>query len=129
MDLGGIPCIISDTAGLRSDSTDIIEQEGMRRAREAFKKAELKIFIGDASDQISLNEAEDMLQVLLKDLDADDDEIVSDEDYKVPSSGYRLLTVLNKADLVIPHKEGGCIVLVIYCWAVLLYLYLVSFVC
>jgi tRNA modification GTPase len=33
MDLGGIPCIISDTAGLRAGSDDPIEVEGMRRAR------------------------------------------------------------------------------------------------
>ena len=33
MDLGGVPCIVSDTAGLRVDSTDAIEIEGMRRAR------------------------------------------------------------------------------------------------
>ena len=33
MDLAGVPCIVSDTAGLRSDSSDIIELEGMNRAR------------------------------------------------------------------------------------------------
>ena len=33
MDLGGVPCIISDTAGLRSHSDDVIEIEGMKRAR------------------------------------------------------------------------------------------------
>ena len=33
MDLGGIPCIISDTAGLRAGSSDPIEVEGMLRAR------------------------------------------------------------------------------------------------
>ncbi len=33
MDLGGVPCVISDTAGLRGDSSDPVELEGMRRAR------------------------------------------------------------------------------------------------
>lgn len=33
MDVGGIPCVLSDTAGLRMDSADPIELEGMRRAR------------------------------------------------------------------------------------------------
>ena len=33
MDLGGYRCIISDTAGLRTESIDMIELEGMRRAR------------------------------------------------------------------------------------------------
>uniref|UniRef100_A0A8C7YER4 GTP binding protein 3, mitochondrial n=1 Tax=Oryzias sinensis TaxID=183150 RepID=A0A8C7YER4_9TELE len=33
LDIGGFPVLLSDTAGLR-DSTDLIEQEGVRRARE-----------------------------------------------------------------------------------------------
>ena len=33
LELAGVPCIVSDTAGLRSDSSDLIEMEGMRRAR------------------------------------------------------------------------------------------------
>jgi hypothetical protein len=33
MDLGGVPCIVSDTAGLRTSSGDVIEIEGMKRAR------------------------------------------------------------------------------------------------
>lgn len=101
MDLGGIPCIISDTAGLRSDSVDIIEQEGMRRARDAFKKAQLKVFVGDASDVISIREAEGMLQSLLKEFTEEDLEDGStEEEAEDNKSNYRVLTVLNKADLV-----------------------------
>lgn len=33
LDLCGVPCIISDTAGLRDNSNDPIELEGIRRAR------------------------------------------------------------------------------------------------
>jgi hypothetical protein len=33
LDLAGVPCIVSDTAGLRTGSSDVIELEGMRRAR------------------------------------------------------------------------------------------------
>lgn len=33
LELAGIPCIVSDTAGLRENSLDVIELEGMRRAR------------------------------------------------------------------------------------------------
>jgi tRNA U34 5-carboxymethylaminomethyl modifying GTPase MnmE/TrmE len=35
LELAGVPCIVSDTAGLRADSSDVIELEGMRRARWA----------------------------------------------------------------------------------------------
>lgn len=33
LELAGVPCIVSDTAGLRKHSQDVIELEGMRRAR------------------------------------------------------------------------------------------------
>jgi MoxR-like ATPase len=35
LDLSGVPCFISDTAGLRSDSLDPIEQEGTYPLPEA----------------------------------------------------------------------------------------------
>ncbi|KAJ2851438.1 tRNA modification GTPase gtpbp3, mitochondrial [Coemansia brasiliensis] len=34
-DTGGYPLVVSNTAGMRATSTDIIEQEGIRRAVEA----------------------------------------------------------------------------------------------
>ena len=33
LDIGGFPVVLSDTAGLR-DSPDLVEREGVRRARE-----------------------------------------------------------------------------------------------
>ena len=33
LDLGGVSCIVSDTAGIRNETIDQIEQEGMRRAK------------------------------------------------------------------------------------------------
>jgi len=49
IDLDGIPVHVLDTAGLR-DSLDVIEQEGMRRAREAVEKADhVLLLIDDAS--------------------------------------------------------------------------------
>ena len=78
MDLGGIPCIISDTAGLRVDSVDPIEQEGIKRAKSAFKEAQIKLFVGDASDERSLRDAEQMLDTLLQELKKEEDQ---DDDY------------------------------------------------
>lgn len=39
LDIGGFPVLLSDTAGLR-DSPDLVEREGVRRARERY--AEMK---------------------------------------------------------------------------------------
>lgn len=36
MDIGGVSCIVRDTAGLRSQTSDVIEQEGIKRARYVF---------------------------------------------------------------------------------------------
>ena len=47
IDLGGYPVVLADTAGLR-DSSDAIEQEGLRRALRRAEEAELRLFVFDA---------------------------------------------------------------------------------
>ena len=54
LDLGGIPCTISDTAGLRSYSNDPIELEGMKRALQVFNEAQLKIFVSDVNESMEV---------------------------------------------------------------------------
>jgi tRNA modification GTPase len=50
MDLGGMPVTLADTAGLRASSDDVIEQEGMFRARKKAASADLKIVLCDGTD-------------------------------------------------------------------------------
>jgi tRNA modification GTPase len=52
LDLGGYPVILADTAGLR-ESTDAIEQEGVRRARARAESADIVLIILDVSDPVS----------------------------------------------------------------------------
>jgi tRNA modification GTPase len=47
IDLAGYPVVLADTAGLR-DSSDEIEQEGLRRALARAEAAELRLFVFDA---------------------------------------------------------------------------------
>jgi tRNA modification GTPase len=47
IDLGGYPIVLADTAGLR-DSSDAIEQEGLRRALHRAEQAEIRLFVFDA---------------------------------------------------------------------------------
>lgn len=47
MDLAGYPVTIADTAGLR-DSENVIEREGVRRARERAKRADIRLFMTTA---------------------------------------------------------------------------------
>ena len=49
LDLGGYPVVLADTAGIR-EAADEIEQEGVRRALGAAKRADLKIAIFDAAE-------------------------------------------------------------------------------
>uniref|UniRef100_A0AAX7TS92 5-taurinomethyluridine-[tRNA] synthase subunit GTPB3, mitochondrial n=1 Tax=Astatotilapia calliptera TaxID=8154 RepID=A0AAX7TS92_ASTCA len=47
LDLGGFPVLLSDTAGLR-DSSDLVEREGVRRARERVEQADLTLVVVDS---------------------------------------------------------------------------------
>lgn len=47
LDLGGVPAIIADTAGLRGETGDAIEREGMRRALARAASADLRIMVND----------------------------------------------------------------------------------
>jgi tRNA modification GTPase len=50
LDLDGFPVNLIDTAGIRPATNDPIEQEGMRRAKEAAARADLVLWLVDASD-------------------------------------------------------------------------------
>jgi len=50
--IDGMPVHIIDTAGLR-ESTDVVEQEGIRRAYQEIEKADLVLHVVDARDDIS----------------------------------------------------------------------------
>ena len=49
LDIGGYPIILTDTAGIRKHTEDIIEREGIKRAMEQIKVADIKILMIDAS--------------------------------------------------------------------------------
>lgn len=49
LDLGGLPVLIADTAGLR-EAADDIEAEGIRRTRARAESADLRLFVVDVAD-------------------------------------------------------------------------------
>lgn len=55
INIDGMPLHVIDTAGLR-DSQDIIEQEGINRAKTAISTADEIIYIIDANEEMDLNE-------------------------------------------------------------------------
>ncbi len=52
----GVPVVFVDTAGLR-DSTDALEQEGIRRSREAAERAELVLHVLDGHEPLASDDA------------------------------------------------------------------------
>jgi tRNA modification GTPase len=56
LDLAGYPVSLLDTAGLR-EAADVIEAEGVRRARERAERADLKLIMFDAATWPSLDAA------------------------------------------------------------------------
>lgn len=63
MDLGGTKCILQDTAGMRDETDDAIEREGMKRALEAAKSANIVVLMVDSS---APNNTKEMLPMLLE---------------------------------------------------------------
>ncbi|XP_024135182.1 tRNA modification GTPase GTPBP3, mitochondrial isoform X1 [Oryzias melastigma] len=90
LDIGGFPVLLSDTAGLR-DSTDLIEQEGVRRARERVQQADLTLVVVDSVLlPCEVQKAADILQENLTSVLPDLKQTNKD----------RCLLVLNKTDLL-----------------------------
>jgi len=50
LELGGLPLLLSDTAGLREDSDDPIEQQGMSRAAAEARRANVQLWVFDARE-------------------------------------------------------------------------------
>jgi tRNA modification GTPase len=51
LDLGGVKCTLQDTAGVRSDTSDMLELEGMKRAKAVVEKADLVVAMVDATQE------------------------------------------------------------------------------
>lgn len=98
LDLGGVRCTLLDTAGVREQSEEgvnEIEVEGMKRARMAAKDAHIVVGVVDSTDY------ERGLESV--------DELISDhDDFDYWNKG-NVLYVVNKVDLKDVMKESECI--------------------
>ncbi|XP_068446245.1 tRNA modification GTPase GTPBP3, mitochondrial [Clinocottus analis] len=91
LDIGGFPVLLSDTAGLR-ESLDLVEREGVRRARERVEQADLTLVVVDCVDLPS--DAKQAVTFLQEHLSS----VLSAQDSVFPAD--RFLLVLNKTDLL-----------------------------
>ncbi len=93
MDLGGVKCTLQDTAGVRSDTEDILELEGMKRAKTVIQEADLVLAMIDVTDA---SYGMEIVQSVLEECGESDDE----DDNSSMIDPSRMLLVRNKQDLM-----------------------------
>ena len=92
--LAGLPMHIYDTAGMR-ESADVVEQEGVRRARSTLGEADLILLVTDAS-ACDNSDIEQIMQPLVE-INTDTEDLP----YTIsPQLLKRLCVVFNKVDLL-----------------------------
>ncbi|XP_029563977.1 5-taurinomethyluridine-[tRNA] synthase subunit GTPB3, mitochondrial isoform X1 [Salmo trutta] len=99
LDIGGFPVLLSDTAGLR-DSSDSVEREGVRRARQRVEQADLTLVVVDSTQlppdpQLVPAFLQEHLSTVLPSLSPE---------AGMKAASDRVLLVLNKSDLV-PEEQ------------------------
>ncbi|XP_020810906.1 tRNA modification GTPase GTPBP3, mitochondrial [Drosophila serrata] len=88
---GGYPVVFSDTAGLRRETTDSIEQEGMQRAKACLAQSDLILLLADAKDVTKLANNDSVPQFV--------DNYLNELDIPLDlCNGKRLQLVGNKTD-------------------------------
>lgn len=94
INLDGLPMHIFDTAGMR-ESSDVVEQEGVRRARAALNEADLILLVADAS----VSNVKDIEQILQPLAEINAQSVDSPYTFS-PQLLNRLCLVFNKVDLL-----------------------------
>ena len=97
MDLGGIKCTLQDTAGVRSETEDILELEGMKRAKTVIQEADLVLAMIDVTDA---SYGMGIVQSVLEECSASDDEEDDESDNSSMIDSTRMMLVRNKQDLI-----------------------------
>lgn len=88
--IAGFPVIFTDTAGLRRETNDVVEKEGMDRAKSSMTTADLILLMVDAKDLRGIVDIDDFKNKYLKKLNVEGIEET------------RIQIVANKIDLLAP---------------------------
>eukprot|EP00532_Pseudo-nitzschia_australis_P000875 CAMPEP_0168193126 /NCGR_PEP_ID=MMETSP0139_2-20121125/18427_1 /TAXON_ID=44445 /ORGANISM="Pseudo-nitzschia australis, Strain 10249 10 AB" /LENGTH=617 /DNA_ID=CAMNT_0008116435 /DNA_START=194 /DNA_END=2047 /DNA_ORIENTATION=+ len=100
MDLGGVKCTLQDTAGVRSDTTDILELEGMKRAKSVIQEADLVVAMVDVT---AASHGMEIVQSVLEECNRGNNDDDDEGDDRIGSQ--RMLLVRNKNDLLEESAE------------------------
>lgn len=114
LDLCGIKCTIHDTAGVRTDTDDVLELEGMKRAKAVVDSADLVVAMVDSTE---IDRGLDMVRSVLQQQEEGTNDSGSSDTTTSSSSSTtttttmggldpkRLLLVLNKSDLRVTGND------------------------
>lgn len=85
LDIGGYPIILQDTAGIHTETKDLIEQKGIEKAKQVFQNSDIKIIIYDATENSHKNDdfadlVDENTIVLLNKIDLSKSKIANDLD-------------------------------------------------
>ena len=85
LDIGGYPIILQDTAGIHTETKDLIEQKGIEKAKQVFQNSDIKIIIYDATEKSHKNDdfadlVDENTIVLLNKIDLSKSKIANDLD-------------------------------------------------
>ena len=84
LDLQGYPVVLFDTAGLREETNDIVEEEGVKRAINTGNAADILILVQDACSNDNNNKTENNFDL---------------KEYGLEDIGQIKLNLMNKIDL------------------------------
>ncbi|KAI5713809.1 hypothetical protein M8J76_005905 [Diaphorina citri] len=111
LDIGGYPVILLDTAGLRTTTSDIIETEGIDRARTELTHSDLTLILIAFTPELILD-FKSHLNTYIHDvlnLEEDVDSILTETSKQASTSPHledkRYLIVINKLDLATPELQ------------------------
>ena len=97
MDLGGVKCTLQDTAGVRSDTNDVLELEGMKRAKTVIQEADLVLAMIDITDA---SYGMEIVQSVLKECNGSNEDDNDENDNVSMVDSTRMFLVRNKQDLM-----------------------------
>lgn len=101
LDVGGYPVILTDTAGLRLGSEDMVELEGMKRTIDVAQVADVVIFVINPEDLLDLSRApEEASNQLINSYRSLSSSISGTEESSASYLAPRLVFVCNKIDLI-----------------------------
>lgn len=135
VNIGGYPVIIADTAGLRTETSDEVEKEGILRAHAYAQKADLVILVIDATKYVAqmgkistvsfdsyvnnyMNELQ-LHSIVTRNKTSESEYLTEEKHLRTEESASKLIdeicgsekciVVLNKTDLLRDVREVNCV--------------------